>query len=201
MIKKIIKDTDPDVLVSHLRAEIGYIIDSWILYRHYKLASQQLQTADISADMKNPNLNLCYLVLEKFRNDIISRVAEVADKKVGQLTFHFLSRKLKALSQETEIFEKFVKDNKFTDRRNNYISHKKLHATWADNKAPHRISFKTMTKGIAMAIRLMKQFDIIYHGDRIKRQWHLVRKTRYDFSAPRVSQYMILPYIIDNSSE
>src|SRR5690606_17813303 len=100
MMMKTIKDTDPEVLISHVRAEIGDIIDSWILYRHFKLMSQKLQTDDIHADSKNKELNFLYLVTGKFRDDIIARVAELGGKKVGQLTFHFATRKFKVLGTE-----------------------------------------------------------------------------------------------------
>lgn len=199
MIKKIIKDTDPEVLISHLRAEIGDIIDSWILYRHFKLTSQKLQTDDIRADSKNRDLNFLYMVTGKFRDDIIARIAELGDKKVGQLTFHFATRKFKALESEVDTFEKFVKDNKFVDRRNNFISHKNLKPTWAGNKAPDTISYRTMTKAIAMAIRLMKKFDEVHYGPKIRRQWHLVRKSRYEFTLSRKAEYMVMPLILDTN--
>lgn len=201
MIKKTIKDTDPEVLISHLRAEIGDIIDSWILYRHFKLMSQKLQTDDIRADSKNKELNFLYLVTGKFRDDIIARVAELGGKKVGQLTFHFATRKFKVLGTEVDAFEKYVKDNKFTDRRNNFISHKNLKPTWTENKAPDRISYRTMTKAIAMAIRLMKKFDEHHYGTTIRRQWHLVRKSRYEFTVSRKAEYMIMPLIVDRNGQ
>ena len=97
MIKKTIKDTDPDVLISHLRAEIGDLVDSWILYKHFKLASQKLQTDDIYADAQNKNLNFLYLVTDKFRDDLIARIAELGDKKVGQLNFLLHSENLRFL--------------------------------------------------------------------------------------------------------
>ncbi|HTJ51749.1 MAG TPA: hypothetical protein VL443_19955 [Cyclobacteriaceae bacterium] len=199
MIKKTIKDTDPEVLISHLRAEIGDLIDSWILYRHFKLTGQKLQTDDILADSKNKELYFLYLVTGKFRDDMITRVAELGDKKVGQLTFHFATRKFKALESEVDTFEKFVKDNKFTDRRNNFISHKNLKPTWTENKAPDRISYKTMTKAIAMAIRLMKKFDELHYGIKIRRQWQLIRKSRYEFSVSRKAEYIIMPLIVDTN--
>jgi len=197
MIKKTIKDTDPDVLISHLRAEIGDLIDSWILYRHFKLASQKLQTDDVYADTQNKNLNFLYLVTGKFRDDIIARVAELGDKKVGQLTFHFAFRKFKTLETEVNSFEQFVKENKFTDRRNNFISHKSVKPKWEDNIAPHRISYKIMTRALAMAISLMKQFDEYHYGVSIRRQWRITRKRRYEFSPSRRADFMMLPLIVD----
>jgi hypothetical protein len=199
MIKKTIKDTDPAVLISHLRAEIGDLIDSWILFRHFKLASQKLQTDDIYSDTQNENLNFLYLVTGKFRDDLIARIAELGDKKVGQLTFHFACRKFKILETEVDMFERFVKDNKFTDRRNNFISHKSIKPKWDDNKAPHRISYKVMTRALAMAIRLMKQFDEYHYGVKIKRQWQIARKRRYEFSPSRRADFMMIPFILDTN--
>lgn len=197
MIKKTIKETAPEVLISHLRAEIGDIIDSWILYRHFKQASRKLQTEDIEADLQNNELNFLYLVTAKYKDDLISRLAELGDKKVGQLTFHFASRKLKALEPEVDRFENFIKDNKFTYNRNNFISHKILKPTWSENKAPYRISYKSMTKALAMAIALMKQFDELHYGAQIRRQWNLIRKRRYEFSVSRKSDYLLMPHIIE----
>jgi len=197
MIKKTIQDTDPEVLISHLRAEIGDIIDSWILFRHFKQTSRQLQTDDIAADIQNKELNFLYMVTAKFKDDLISRLAELGDKKVGQLTFHFASRKFKALESEVNKFEKFIKDNKFTDNRNNFISHKNLKPTWTENKAPYRISYKSITIALAMAIALMKQFDELYYGVKIRHKWNLIRKKRYEFTVSRRAEYMLMPHMVD----
>jgi hypothetical protein len=199
MSKKTIKETDPELLVSYLRAEIGDIIDSWILFRHFKQKSQALQTDDIDADMRNQALNLLYLVTAKFRDDIIARIAELGTNQVGQLTFHFAARKFKAFEAEVNSFQQFVKANKFTDRRNNFISHKNIKPNWRDNKAPERVTYKVMTKAIAMAIRLMKQFDELHYGVRMRRQWQLVRKRRYEFTGSRKAEYMMVPFIADMS--
>ena len=197
MIKKTIQDTDPEVLISHLRAEIGDIIDSWILYRHFKQTCQKLQTEDFASDMRNKELNFLYVVSAKFSDDLISRLAELGDKKVGQLTFHFASRKFKALDTEVIRFEGFIKDNKFTHNRNNFISHKNLKSTWSENKAPYRISYKTMTIALAMAISLIKQFDEIHYGVKIRRQWKMIRKKRYEFTLSRRAEYMLMPHMVD----
>jgi hypothetical protein len=197
MKNKTIQETDTEVLISHLRAEIGDIIDSWVLYRHFKLTSQKLQTEDINADLKNNELNFFNMVSSKFKDDLISRIAELGDKKVGQLTFYFASRKFEKLESEVNKFEKFINDNKFTYNRNNFISHKNLKPTWTENKAPYTISYKTMTIALAMSISLIKQFDELHYGAKIKRQWQLLRKRRYIFTVSRKSEYMLLPHLID----
>ncbi|MFC5683815.1 hypothetical protein ACYE2N_01610 [Flavobacterium sp. MAHUQ-51] len=199
MIKKIIQDTEPEVLISNLRAEVGDLIDSWILYRHFKVQSSQLQTNDIIADSNNKELNFLYVVTSKFKDDIIARLAELGDQKVGQLTFHFAYRKFKALEADVNKYENFIKTNKFTDNRNNFISHKNLKPTWEEKKAPHRIDYRTITVALAMAIALMKKFDELYYGTRIKQQWKLIRKTRYEFTISRRAEYMLMPHILKPS--
>lgn len=43
-----------------------------------------------------------------------------------------------------------------------------------------------------MAIALMKQFDELFYGPKIKHQWHLIRKKRYEFTLSRRATYLLM---------
>ena len=59
-------------------------------------------------------------------HEIVARLSELAEAKIGQLTFYFASQKLKALATEVEAFSDFIVREKFQQKRNLDISHKNL---------------------------------------------------------------------------
>jgi len=186
--------TGIDNLISNLRGEIGEIVDSWILMREIFVTSRKIRTGDTKKDFSSPEYLKLLRVIDKFKNDIIARLSELSEKKVGQINFDFASQKLNTLIKETKKYQDFIKEKKFMNLRHEYISHKKLPATWEEHRAPYRISDLTILKGVAKALILMKDFDQVYLGVRSKFLWYEMRKKRYDFSMP-FSGYTLLPYL------
>ena len=186
--------TNTDNLISNLRGEVGEIVESWILMRELLITSKSLRTGDSKKDFSSPEYLKLLRIIDKFKNDIISRLSELSEKKVGQVNFNFATRKLSILEKETESYQRFIIDNKFLNLRHEYISHKNLPPTWKEHKAPYRISNLTILKGIAKALMLMKEFDKVYLGVRAKFLWYEMRKRRYDFSLP-FSSYLLLPHL------
>jgi hypothetical protein len=194
MSKSTFKKTATDNLVSNLRGEIGEIIASWILMRDYMIISNRLSSHEIEEDIDNQELVRIHITIDVFKNDIISRLSELSERTFGQVNFHFASQKLKILQSEVLEFQKFIKNSNFKDRRNEYISHKKLPPNWEDHQAPHRITYKTLLRGIAFSLILMKEIDRTILGLKAKKQWNLLREKRYNLTSPPSIAYILLPY-------
>lgn len=188
--------TDSSFLICQLREEIGGIIFSWVLYRHFKICSSNLMTNNVLEDLRNPELNFINAIVEKFKDELISRLAELANKKHGQLNFYFAANKLKVLREETYDFIRFIESEKFLVRRNKFISHKHISSSWEQQTPLPRISYKTIVKGVTLALVLMKKFDVEYYGKNILKNWHKIRQSRYNFTESHVGFYLALPYII-----
>ena len=142
--------TPTDNLVSNLRGEVGEIIQSWVLWRQFKLMAASAQSDDLVKDMENEELAFVYALSDRLRDDIIARVAELAEKKIGQLTFHFASVKLGSLETDVVEFRDFTKAKRFREKRNYDISHKELPENWEDHKTII-IRYSDVTRGVARA--------------------------------------------------
>ena len=77
----ILKQTESGKLISHLRGEVGEIIQSWVILNIYDYKARELQTDDLIKDMDNENLQLINIVRSKFRDDIIQRLSELSSTK------------------------------------------------------------------------------------------------------------------------
>ena len=194
MGKSTFKKTATDNLISNLRGEIGEIVASWVLMCDYMIISKQLSGPDIKEDLNNQDLIRIQITINVFRNDIISRLSELSEKTFGQVNFYFASQKLKILQSEVIEFQKFIKKANFKDRRNEYISHKKLPPAWEDHRAPHRITYKTLLRAIVFSLILMKKIDFYFLGPAAKKQWNILRKKRYKLTSPPSVAYILLPY-------
>lgn len=189
-----IHNTETDNLISNLRGEVGEIISTWVLMRSFMAQASQLQTTDYLKDLENPQLGFLNTLIDKFEDEIISRLAELAEQKVGRLTFHFAHLKLNELEKETLDFTRFIRKNRFEEKRNYDISHKELPETWTEHKSIN-ISYMVILKGITYAFRLMKKIDTIHLGPRAKYLWRENRRRRYKPMYPAKVGYMILPHV------
>jgi hypothetical protein len=193
MSKKRVQLTDVDNLVSNLRSEVGEVIVTWVLLRELMLMSQELRSGDIQKDLENHRLTRLHLMTEKFSDEIVARLSELAYKKTGRINYFFASTKLHALQKEVSAFEKFVISNKFREKRNKFISHKELPAKWEDHRAAPTIAYSTIVHAIAKAVRLMKNIDCIHLGPRAKYLWMEMRKRRYQIEMQGKASYLLLP--------
>ncbi len=94
--------TQLDNLVSNLRGEVGEIITTWTMLRFLMTEERRLSSNDIASDMKNQNLAFISVLRDKMHDEIIARLSELANAKIGRLTFHFASAKLNAPEQWSE---------------------------------------------------------------------------------------------------
>ena len=157
-LKLRIENTKLDNLICNLRGEVGEIITSWVLLRHLMATQRGMFSDDPAQDMANESLSFISMLREKLSDEIVARLSELAEPKIGRLTFHFAAVKLGKLDDEIRAFCGFISREKFQEKRNSNISHKELPEQWDQHKHLH-IPYRTMLKGIAMALRLMKTID------------------------------------------
>lgn len=189
-----IHNTPLDNLVSNLRGEVGEIIFTWILMRDLMAQASQLRTGDPKADMENHSLCTLNILTDKLRDEIVARLAELAEEKVGRLTFYFVQQKLNKFEREIKAFARFVESSRFREKRNYEISHKELPEQWTDHKFIH-IPYFIILKGVALALRLMKRIDRTVLGPSSPYLWREMRKKRYEPMSPVRAAYLLLPYL------
>lgn len=187
--------TNLDLLISNLRGEIGEIIETWTLYRELEIICLSLKTNDFEIDLKNQELLKNEVLKKKLKNDIISSLSELAEKKYGQINFHFACKKLNSFENECKNFENYILKNNIRLQRHEFISHKKSPPTHEEFKTPYRIKYIVILKALAKALILMKMIDSIHLGPHYKALWLETRKRRYDYSMPGKGKYMLLPYL------
>ncbi len=187
--------TEKDNLISNLREEVGEIVTTWILYKYLITERRKLRTDDLKADMSNRQLVFLNMLSQKMRDEIIARLSELSETKIGRLTFYFAAEKIKALQDDSEKFTNFIEINGFRKKRNWDISHKELPEKWSDQKAPVHIPYTKLVWAIAFALRLMKKIDRIVLGPSAPFLWREMRKRRYRLIYPAKASYMLLPYL------
>jgi hypothetical protein len=191
---RIIK-TETDNLVSNLRGEIAEVVTTWLLMRRFMTSAASLQTDDVTKDFGNPDLAFLYVLKDKLEDELVARLSELAEGKIGCLNFYFAAEKLGRFHPKVADFSKYIEKNGFRQKRNQDISHKELPEKWEDHRAPLHIPYRTMLHAIASALRLMKRIDRHVLGPSAPYLWREVRKRRYKpiVSPPRV-QFMLVPY-------
>ena len=189
---RIIK-TLADVLIFKLRGEVGEVLAIWLLLRHFMSSASRLQTNDPTKDMANKELGFLWLLKEKLQNELIARLSELADEKIGRTNFYFATRKLNKLQSEAGLFSKYLISKKLRQKRNQEIAHRELPEQWPQEGAIH-ISYRTLVKATVMALRLMKQIDRSVLGPAAPFLWREVRKKRYELTGPPRAMYMLVPY-------
>ena len=152
-----VKNTQLDNLISNLRGEVGEIIASWVLLRHMLARERQLTSDDFAKDLANENLAFVSMLRDKLADEIVARLSELAEAKVGRLTFHFAAVKLAKLDNEVGEFGTFISRRKFHEKRNYNISHKELPEEWSQHKdiaIPYRILLRTSNKTLFGGVRV-----------------------------------------------
>jgi len=126
--------TDLDNLVSNLRGEIGEIVFSWTLMRELLTQARQRRCESGVNELSDPQLNTLHALADKLEDEVIARLSELAERKIGRLTFYFASEKLQSFEAEVQAFQQFIERHKFTEKRNSGISHKELPEKWSDHR-------------------------------------------------------------------
>ena len=189
-----VHNTQLDNLISNLRGEVGEVLTSWVLLRYMMAKERELSSEDIAKDMRNESLAFVSMLRIKLADEIVARLSELAEAKIGQLTFYFAAQKLKKLDAAVETFSDFIVRERFQQKRNLDISHKNLPEQWAEH-GPIVIPYRTLLKGVVRALRLMKTIDGIVLGPAGKYLWREMRKKRNQLMAPASAMYMMLPYM------
>lgn len=189
-----VKNTRLDSLISNLRGEVGEIVTSWVLLRHMMARESELFSDDVANDIANENLALVSLLRTKLADEIVSRLSELAEAKIGRLTFHFAAIKLAKLSDEVREFSTFISSQRFQEKRNYDISHKELPEEWSKNKRIE-IPYQILLRGIVRAIRVMQTIDGVVSGPATKYLWREMRKKRHKLMYPASGLYRVLPYL------
>ena len=140
------------------------------------------------------SLNILYIHISKLSDEIIARLSELAEDKIGQLTFYFVQEKLGKLQKEVEEFKSFIESNRFREKRNQMINHKQLPEKWSDHRYIH-IPYAAIVKGIVIALRLIKKIDRVTLGPSAPYLWREMRKRRYNVISPPRTGYMLLPHL------
>src|SRR5207253_2406682 len=116
-------NTETDNLISNLRGEVAEIIATWMVMRRFMATGARLRSDDVAKDFENSDLTLVYLLKDKFEDEIVARLSELAEEKVGRLNFYFAAEKLQKLQVEVSNFSNYIKKNGFREKRNHDISH------------------------------------------------------------------------------
>jgi hypothetical protein len=190
-----VANTETEHLMGNLRGELAEVVSSWILMRRFTDSGARLRTGDVQKDLNNSDLNFIYVLKDKLEDDIVARLSELAEKKIGRLNFHFAAEKLGKFQEEVSQFARYIDKNGFRQKRNQDISHKEIPESWSDERSPLHIPYRKIVRAVAHAVRLMKRIDRTVLGPSAPYLWREVRKRRYHpiVSPPRV-QFMLIPY-------
>ena len=162
--------------------------------RDLKITLNQFNKLDFEEKFKNSSFNRLNILIDKLNDEIVSRLSELSEEKIGQLTFYFVSEKLGVIENDIKQFRKFITRNKFRIKRNHNISHKVCPEKWEEDKLII-IPYNLILKGIVRALILMKKIDSVVLGPSSKYSWHKMRKKKYEVITPVKVQYMLMPYI------
>jgi hypothetical protein len=186
--------TDAGNLVANLRGEVGEVITTWLLMRHFMGQASRLASGDLEKDVRNRDLLFLNLLADKLRDELIGRLSELAEARVGQLTFYFAAKKLGRFAAEAGAFTDFVVKHRLRDKRNRDVSHKHLPERWSDHRNIE-IPYRTLVRAVALGLRLIKRIDRHVLGPAAPYSWRQARKRRYDFISPPRAGYMLVPYL------
>ena len=111
-----IHNTETDNLISNLRGEVGEIVFDWIVMKGFMVQSSGMQTEDIQRDFEDSQLTILGALADKLSDEIVSRLAELGERKIGRLTFYFAQVKLNQLESEIDQFTRFIDKNRFREK-------------------------------------------------------------------------------------
>ena len=89
-----IANTDLDNLIGNLRGEVGEIITGFSAMRRLMSSRQQLSEKLGEAGEEGRDLIFLGLLKEKLSDELVGRLSEISEQKVGRLTFYFAARKI-----------------------------------------------------------------------------------------------------------
>ena len=195
-----ISKTKIDNLVSNLRGEVGEITTTWTMLRRLMASANALRSKNetledrFKEDANNDDLKFLDCLSDKLSDEIVARLSELSEAKIGQLTFYFAAVKLGAFHSEAKAFRRFIEKHGFLEKRNLDISHKELPEEWSDHR--HRnIKSRLILECVALALIIMKKIDRKVIGPSSPYLWREVRRKRYSVMNPPKVSYMLLPFM------
>jgi hypothetical protein len=190
----VLAGTDIGNLMGNLRGEVGEVITSWLLMRHFIGAGKRLESGDLGRDIQDKNIRFSHLMADKLSDELVGRLSELSENKIQQLTFYSAARKLKHFDKEVAAFTDYIVKTKIRDKRNRDVSHKQLPSKKTNQKYPH-IEYRILLRAVALALRLIKRIDRHVLGPSAPFLWKEARKRRYEFLSPPRAGYMLVPYL------
>jgi hypothetical protein len=169
------------------------VITSWVMLRHFMSQARETRTADPAENLRNRSLAFLDILVQKLSDEVIARLAELGEEKVGRTNFYFACQKLNACLDEASQFSALVSKD-FRRKRNQEIAHREQPEKWFDDR-PIRIPYRELVNVLAFAVRLMKMIDRNVLGPAAPYLWKEGRKKRYDLMAPERAMYLLLPYL------
>ena len=185
--------TDRDVLVSNLRGEVGSAITTWVMLRHFIAQAAGLRSPDPQQDIGKRDLAFLEILIQKLEDELVAKMAELGDEKIGRTNFYFATQKLQSHVDGALQFTKFTVAKELRRKRNQEIAHREQAEKWFEDRPIH-VSYGTLLEALALAVRLMKRLDRVVLGPAAPYLWHEARKKRGDLLAPARAMYLLLPY-------
>jgi hypothetical protein len=192
--KLILANADLESLIGNLRGEVGEVITTWLLMRNLMANANQLRSDSLKADSENRDLKFLDILANKLSDELVGRLSELAEHKVGQLTFHFAASKLSRFHGETRAFNTYIIKTGIRDKRNRDVSHKQAPGQISEQRYLH-IQYRVLLRAVALALRLMKRIDREVIGPASVFLWQKARAKRYNFTSPPRAGYLLVPYM------
>jgi len=192
-----IHNTELDNLISNLRGEVGEVIITWRLFLQLKRYTKYLYTGNLQDDSRNQDIALLEILVDKLEDEIISRLSELSEDKIGQLTFYFAQRKLEKdidISEDVKEYKNHIEKKKLKEKRNQFISHKQLPEKWTDHKY-FFIPVSDIGKCLSLAVMLMIRIDKFILGPSAIYLWREVLKKKTAPLRPLNVNFMLLPHM------
>lgn len=189
-----VSKTDQDVLIANVRCEVGESITTWVMLWHAMAQAATIRSPDPTKYIGNRELAYLDILVQKLQDELIAKLAELGEEKVGRANFYFATLKLGALTDKTRKFSKFVVSKQLRRKRNQEIAHREQPEQWFEDRPIH-IRYGTVLRALAMAVRLMKSFDRLHLGPASPYLWGEARKKRGHFIAPVRAAYLLLPHL------
>ena len=107
--KPLTAEIDRILLVSALRGEVGDIITTWTALGQLIDECKRLKSGDPNKDIWNDELANKRWLADKLRDEIISRLAELGNKKTGRINFYSVALWLKKIEKNADVYNAFMK--------------------------------------------------------------------------------------------
>src|SRR5436305_12577739 len=81
--------------------------------QQFIVSGNRQRSDDISKDLSNPELTFVYVLNDKLEDDLVARLSELAEAKIGLLNFYFAAEKLGKFHDDVKLFSDYIARNGF----------------------------------------------------------------------------------------